>query len=124
MKTFCMSIGLWTMTETRIKSRAKKSFEGLATDPPTKQEQQIQELQEELTAEQDARKEDRFFFILTCVILLNIVFFTLMPTFGGPLALLVLELLILIPLARRMGMEEIAEIANGVITRLAGKAGS
>ena len=54
--------------------------------------------------------------------LLNVVFFAVMPTFGGPLALLVLELLVLIPLARRMGMQEIAAVLNSVITRLAGKA--
>lgn len=34
--------------------------------------------------------------------LLDIVFFTVMPTFGGPIALLILELLILIPMAKRM----------------------
>ena len=102
---------------------SKRSFRELSTPVPTKQEQQIQELQDELTAEKDARREDRFIFIVVSVILLDIVFFTLMPTFGGPLALLVLELLVLIPLARRMGMEEIATIINGVMNRLAGKAG-
>ena len=100
-----------------------KTFCGLKLSIPTKQEQQIQELQDDLAAEKDARQEDRFFFLIAVVILFDIVFFTLMPTFGGPLALLVLQLLILIPLARRMGMEEVASILNGVITRLAGKAG-
>lgn len=97
-------------------------MERLAKSEPTKRDQQIQELQEELTAERDARREDRFFFVLVCVILLDIVFFTVSPTFGGPLALLVLQLLVLIPLARRMGMEEVATILNGVITRIAGRA--
>ena len=91
---------------------------------PTKQEKQIEELQDELAFEKDARREDQFVFIIVVVILFDIVFFTLMPTFGGPLALLVLQLLILIPLARRMGMDEIATILNGVINRLAGKAGN
>ena len=111
------------MTEAEINHSRPKSMSGLAVSQPTKQEQQIQELQNDLAAEKDARQEDRFFFIIIVVILFDIVFFTLMPTFGGPLALLVLQLLILIPLARRMGMEEIAGILNGVITRLAGKAG-
>lgn len=111
------------MTDVDPDAPPPKSMAGLAVTQPSKQEQQIQELQEDLTAEKDARKEDRFFFIIVVVILFDIVFFTLMPTFGGPLALLVLQLLILIPLARRMGMEEIAGILNGVITRLAGKAG-
>jgi hypothetical protein len=37
--------------------------------------------------------------------------------------LLVLELLILIPLAKRMGMQEIAQILSSVLHRMAGKAG-
>ena len=89
---------------------------------PTKTDQQIEELQERLAHERDARREDRFVFIAVTVLLLDIVFFSVMPTFGGPLALLVLELLILIPLAKRMGMEEIAQILSSVIHRMAGKA--
>lgn len=52
------------------------------------------------------------------VILLNVVFFSVMESFGGPLALLVLQLLILVPIARRMGMEEIATILDRVIGRV------
>lgn len=111
------------MTDPISTALPKRGLSGLATSNPSKQEQQIQELQDDLAAEKDARQEDRFFFMIVVVILFDIVFFTLMPTFGGPLALLVLQLLILIPLARRMGMEEIAGILNGVINRLAGKAG-
>jgi hypothetical protein len=111
------------MTDTPPSGPKIKTLDGLKSSNPTKQEQQIQELQDELATEKDARQEDRFFFLIVVVILFDIVFFTLMPTFGGPLALLVLQLLILIPLARRMGMEEIASILNGVINRLAGKAG-
>ena len=87
----------------------------------TNQDRSIQELEKELTAEKEARREDRFFFIVICIILFDVICFTVMPNFGGPVAILILELLILIPLARRMGMEEIAEIINSVITRLAGK---
>lgn len=57
------------------------------------------------------------------VALFDIVFFSVMPSFGGPLALLLLQLLILIPLARRMGMEEIAALIDRVLGRIAGKAG-
>lgn len=94
----------------------------LLPEQPTKRDEQIQELQEALTAERDARREDRFVCIVVVVLLLDIVFFSVMPSFGGPLALLILELLILIPLARRMGMEEIAAILDRVIGRIAGKA--
>ena len=42
------------------------------------------------------------------------------PSFGGPIALLILALLILIPLAKRMGMEEIAAILDRVLNNVAG----
>lgn len=99
-----------------------KSFSALILDEPSKRDQQISELQEQLTQERDARREDKFIFIAVAFLLLDIVFFTVMPTFGGPIALIVLELLILIPLARRMGIEEIAQICGQVIDRMAGNA--
>lgn len=99
----------------------EKTFGLLVRGDPTQQEKQIQELQAQLESERDGRQEDRFVGLVLLIALLDVVFFSVMPTFGGPLALLVLELLILIPLARRMGMEEIAQILNSVLHRLAGK---
>jgi TRAP-type C4-dicarboxylate transport system permease large subunit len=98
-----------------------KTFESLVTDEASKQEIQISELQENLAKCQDARREDRFVFIVCIVLLLDVVFFSIMPSFGGPLALLIIQLLILIPLAKRMGMEEIAQILSRVLHRMAGK---
>ncbi|WP_339760075.1 hypothetical protein [uncultured Hoeflea sp.] len=100
-----------------------KSFGAMVSPEPSNQDKLIEELQEQLEHERDGRKEDRFMGIVCLVLLLDVVFFTVMPTFGGPLALLVLELLILIPLARRMGMEEVAQISSRVLDRLSGKAG-
>lgn len=82
-------------------------------------DRQIAELQEELTAERDARREDRFFFIFTIVIFLDVMFFTLFDNFGGPIALLVLQLLFLVLLAKRLGMEESVAIFDRVIGRVA-----
>lgn len=98
-----------------------KGFEILSKQSTT-QDKLIEELQERLTSEKDGRNEDRFIGIVCLVLLLDVVFFSVMPTFGGPLALIVLELLILIPLARRMGMEEVAKIVSRVLHRMAGKA--
>lgn len=86
--------------------------------PAIDQIRSTEELKKELAAEKDARREDRFIFIVVSIILLDVIFFTFMPNFGGPLAILVLQILILIPIARRLGMEEIIEILNGVITRI------
>lgn len=100
----------------------KLEFEILAAEEPSKKDIQIQELQEHLERERDARKEERFIFIVLAVLLLDVVFFTVMPTFGGPLALLVLELLVLLPLAKRMGMEDIAQLISRVLDGVAHKA--
>ena len=78
----------------------------------------LKALQDELTAERKMRLEERFVGIVCLVIILDVVFFSVMPSFGGPIALLIFELLILIPLARRMGMKEIAKMLDGVLERL------
>lgn len=109
------------MTQNDDGGSAGKSFSSVVNRDPSLIEQQLAKLQKKLEYEKDARKEDQFFFVVVCVILLNVVFFSVMPTFGGPLALLLLQLLILIPLARKMGMEEIATILSRVIDRIAGK---
>jgi hypothetical protein len=98
-----------------------KHFEAIVHEP-SKYDQQISELQEALTQERDGRREDRFVFIAVIVLLLDVVFFSVMPSFGGPVALLIFELVILIPLAKRMGMEEFARILNNVLDRAIGKA--
>lgn len=109
------------MTQNDDAGSAGKSFSSVFNHDSSLIDQQLAELQEKLEYEKDARKEDQFFFVVVCVILLNVVFFSVMPTLGGPLALLLLQLLILIPLARKMGMEEIATILSRVIDRIAGK---
>jgi hypothetical protein len=110
------------MSKQPPKDPPDKGFSILTSTDVTVQDQQVSELQKQLVDEKDARKEDRFVFIVLIVLLLDVVFFTVMPTFGGPLALLILELLVLIPLAKRMGMEEIAEILSRVLHRVADKA--
>ena len=96
-------------------------FDRLAPSEASKQDLQISELQKQLAHEKDARREDLFIFIVVLVLLLDVTFFSILPNLVGPLALVVLELLIFIPLARRMGLEEIALICGNVIDRLAGK---
>lgn len=88
---------------------------------PTQRDQQLAELQESLTRERDKRKEDWFIFVVVTTILLDVVFFSVLDNLGGPLALIILQLLILIPLARRLGMEEIVQILDRLLNRIADK---
>lgn len=78
----------------------ERDWAALTSDSPTDKDRQILELQEKLVAEIDARKEDRFFFVVVCVLLFNIMIFSSMENTSGPIAILILELLVLLPLAR------------------------
>ncbi len=84
-------------------------------------DEQIEKLEEYLTKEQDSRKEERFIALLSLVILLDIFFFTLMPSLGGPIAILVLQLLLFVPVARMMGVNEIGRLLDKVLFRVLSK---
>lgn len=101
-------------------NKPHENLTDLLVEEPTLKDEQIERLQSLLDDERDARLEERFIYIVILVIIFDIVFFSIMQNFGGPLALLMLELLILIPIARRMGMEEIATMIDGVLNRVAG----
>lgn len=87
--------------------------------PETHQADQVAELQKLLDAEKDARREERFLFIFIIVIMINFVLFNASENWGAPVALMILELLFLAFLAKRMGMEEVATLLDGVIGRVA-----
>lgn len=78
----------------------------------------VEKLQSDLAEERDARREERFIFIVIIVILLDVVFFSVIDNIIGPILLVALELLFLIPLARRLGIDEVAEIMNGLVGRI------
>lgn len=82
------------------------------------QAKQVERLQRLLAEEQDKRTEERFVFCVIAVILLDVVFFSVMDGFGGPLALLILQILLFTPLARRMGLENMAIIFDRVLSNL------
>lgn len=103
-----------------IENNPNDDLTSLLVEEPSIKDDQIERLQTQLNDERDARLEERFVCIVVLVILLDIVFFSIMQNFGGPIALLILELLILIPIARRMGMEEIATMLDRVLDRVAG----
>lgn len=98
-------------------------FGDLVAGEPPVEDTQIAELQRQLARERDARMEDRFIGTVFLVILLDVVFFSIMPNLGGPIALLILELAVLVPLAWRMGLEEVGVILIHVLDRLANRNG-
>lgn len=71
-----------------------------------------------LEAERDARREERFIFILIIIILLDVVFFSVLDSWTGPLSLIVLQTILLLVLARRMGIEEFQMLIDKLVGRI------
>ena len=101
------------------KSSGPRVSQLLADAQTEHRDEQIARLQERLTDEKDARKEERFVGIFCLVFLLDVVLFYVMESFLAPAAIVILQLMILFPLAKRMGMEEIAQMLDRVLTRIA-----
>lgn len=81
--------------------------------------EQIAQLQEKLSEERDARKEERVLWGLLTLIFFNVAIFMAMPSVMGPLVIGFFELIALILFARRMGVEEIVQILQGLFEKVA-----
>ncbi|MCY3768485.1 MAG: hypothetical protein OXG56_03825 [Gammaproteobacteria bacterium] len=81
--------------------------------------EQIQELQKHLEKEKDARKEERFIWILVSTILLNICFFTAMQSMLGPLVIVFLQIIAFALVAKKMGMGEVVQLINRMVSTIA-----
>lgn len=92
-----------------------REFEFLLERETTKRDEQIRKLEQLLSEEKDSRKQERFFGILVFLILLNVIFLTPMQTWGGPISILILELIALVLLARRMGLQEASQIIDRIL---------
>ncbi len=96
-------------------TESNEEIKPLLTDEPNQRNEQIQALQEDLAKEQDARKEERFVWLLISIILLNITFFTSMQSLLGPLVIGAFELVLLVIIAQRMGKEEIVQLIDRLV---------
>lgn len=68
----------------------------------------------------DVRREERFLWALACLILFDIVVFREFQTWSGPLVIGLMELIFILVLAKRMGVEEIATMLASFIESGAG----
>ena len=82
-----------------------------------KKDDALAELEEKLQHARDSHREERFVWIVIVVILLDIV---LMGNINGLLSigLLIFEVPLLIVLARRNGVEEAAQLFDGVLEKI------
>lgn len=79
----------------------------------------IQQLENQLEAERDHRREDRFLAVVIVMILLDLLLLNSSQAISVPLIVLVLELLFLIVVAKRLGVEQIAGILDRLLNRFA-----
>jgi hypothetical protein len=72
-------------------------------------------LEEQLQSEKDRRVEERFGWMVVCVILINVLWFRNAPNAVIPIVVLLLEAVILFILAKRMGIEEVSQLFERLI---------
>lgn len=78
-----------------------------ASETPGKKDEALEAVQQQLAAAQDARREERFIWIVICVILVDVLWFRNATNAVVPIIVLLLELVVLFILAKRMGVEEV-----------------
>ena len=96
-----------------------KEIKPLLAETPDHHDEQIQNLTKSLTREQNSRKEERLLWILVTVILLDVTFFTLMESISGPIVIGLLQLIALVIVARRLGLEEVVQIIDKLVSVVA-----
>ena len=85
---------------------------------------QLQELQEAIQRELDARKEERLIWILIVTILFDVYIFSSMNSMMGPLVIGIFELLAFILLARMLGMDAVISLIDKMMATARGVTGN
>jgi len=81
----------------------------------------IVDLQKQLQAEKEARAEDKFLYILIITILFNVTFFVATQNWTAPVILGVFELLFLLLIAKKLGIQEIIIMLDRIINKIIDK---
>src|SRR3990167_787253 len=89
--------------------------------PDIKKDAAIEALQDKLEKEIALRKEERFCWIVVFITLLNAFFFARFDNWGSPIALLILELIPLVILARKFGVPDLTNLLDKYFSSTSGK---
>lgn len=87
----------------------------VAISTPPKIAEAVASLEEKLAAEKDGRLEDRFIFLVVIVIFLDIFFLKDAANAVLPIVVLILELIVLLLLAKRLGNEGVSRVLDGLM---------
>ena len=89
----------------------------------TPTDEALEALQNELIAEKDARREERFIWFTVVVVVFDALVFIQMDNWTGPLIIGVIELLLLVALGRKWGMDHIWTLTETIIAKWDGRIG-
>ncbi|OEI82465.1 hypothetical protein GRI33_01025 [Brucella sp. BO3] len=89
--------------------------------PLAPQYEAITALQQELEAARDARKEERFVWFVTIILVFDIFAFKEMTTWAGPIAISIIQILLVVAVGRKWSMDHIYTITEMVINKWNGK---
>ncbi len=101
------------MTEPDKPKLELEALEGPGSDSPVSEA--IAQLQNDLQAEKDGRLEDRFIGFVVFLVLFDILLLKDAENMFLPVVVLILELIICLLLAKRMGSEEIARLIDRLL---------
>ena len=83
--------------------------------------QALNETQESNVEQDDGRREERFLWIVACVILFDCAFLLNADNFAGPIIIGLFQLVVIVVIAKRLGVQEIVALIYNLIDKM-GKA--
>lgn len=102
-----------------------ESLTALAAGPePDAKDKALEALEETVSSERKARREERFIWIVVMVILIDVLWFRNASNPTLPVVIFVLELIALFVLARRMDITEIVSLVDRVLYGMGTRGGS
>jgi len=85
------------------------------TDETTNKDRVISDLEERIQSLEEQLLEERFYWVFLIVIFFDTVFFLHMENWGGPIAILILEVIGLIAFAKKCRVDMIVEIIDKIL---------
>lgn len=110
-------------TTNASKPTAVRVEPALAVDGSNNAAEAAARLGDELEAVKDARKEERFIWILIVTILLDVIWFADSSNATLPIVVLILQLVVLVIIARRMGIDDVVALIDRLLHSVGSKAG-
>ena len=97
-----------------FEAEVAKALLRCADDEINEKGKEIEALLAEVQKEKDDRKEERFLWIVAVIVLIDAYVFMNMESWTGPLVLFALELVILFPLAQRLGVQRVIQVLDRI----------